>query len=175
MPENDVEMDDTLDLDSGESLTMEVQGFVPIFGSIQGADRYWSEQLNGQLWEIQSQDMKTKALITATRSINQLRFAGDKSDETQPLEFPRNGDETLPACLQQATYEEALALLKGIDPDTEAANIWVAQRDFGKVRTYYDFGTAPIHVVNGIASFKAWNLLKPLFADCTGVRLRRRS
>ena len=170
----DVPSSDTLDF-SGESLTMEVRGFVPIFGSVEGADRYWSEQLNGQLWEITSQDTKTKALITATRAINQLRFAGDKLVETQPLEFPRNGDDTLPEELQQATYEEAMALLKGIDPETEAGNIWVAQRDFGKVRTYYDFRTAPVHVVNGIASFKAWNLLKPLFADTCGVRLRRRS
>lgn len=156
-----------------ESLTMQVVGFVPIFGSVEGADRYWSEQLSGQLWEIQSLDTKTKALITATRAINRLRFAGSKSVETQPLEYPRNGEATLPDVLQQATYEEAMELLKGVDPSTEAGNIWVTRRAFGQVRTDYDFHTAPIHVVHGIASFKAWQLLSPLLSPATGVRLRR--
>jgi hypothetical protein len=121
MPEIDETLEDSLTL--GESLTMEVSGFVPIFGSVEGADRYWSEMLNGQLWEVQSLDTKTKALVTATRAIDRLRFAGSKSDESQPLEYPRNGDATLPECLLQATYEEAMALLKGIDPSTEAPAI----------------------------------------------------
>lgn len=166
-------LDDSLAL--SESLTMEVTGFVPIFGSVEGADRYWSEQLNGQLWEVTSADIKTKALVTATRAINRLRFAGSKSAESQPLEFPRNGQETLPEELQQATYEEALELLKGVDPSTEAGNIWVVSRAFGKVRTDYDFRTAPLHVVHGIASHKAWQLLSPLLSPASGVILRRRS
>lgn len=173
MPDFEETIEEAFDLD--DTLTMEVVGFVPIFGSIEGADRYWSEQLNGQFWEVQSLDQKTRALITATRAINRLRFAGSKSVETQPLEYPRNGDATLPDELQQATYEEAVELLKGVDPTTEAGNIWVISRVFGKVRTDYDFRTAPIHVVHGIASFKAWQLLSPLLSPATGVRLRRRS
>ena len=173
MPEINDDLSDSLT--PSELLTAQVVGFVPIFGSIEGADRYFSERLDTQLWEIASEDTKKRALIQATRAINTLRFAGSKSDETQPLEWPRNGEETIPEVVQQATYEEAFALLKGADPDTEAGGLFVSSRVFGKVRTDYDFRTAPEHVVAGIASFRAWTLLKPCLSPARSVKLRRES
>lgn len=166
-------LNESLELD--ESLTMEVTNFQPMFGAVEGADRYFSEQLYGQLWETQSLDNKQKALMTATRNINNLRFAGRKNDDGQPLEFPRNGDTVVPEAIQRATYEEALALLKGIDPETEYGNLSVSSRVFGKVRTDYAARHAPEHVVAGIASRNAWILLQPFLDPARGVRLRRRS
>lgn len=163
------------DLEIEELLTMEVTGFTPMFGSPEGADRYFSEMLDGQLWEVTNADLRRKALITATRGINNLRFAGSKSLDSQPLEWPRNGEATIPENVQQATYEEALALLKGVDPETEAGNIFVTSRVFGKVGTDYDYTTAPEHVLAGIASRKAWLLLKPSLSPAKGIKLRRGS
>lgn len=158
-----------------EQLTMEVTGAFVSFTSVEWADRYFSEQLDGQLWEVTTLDKKMKALTTATRAINNLRFAGSQTDATQPLEYPRNGDSTLPECLMQATAEEAIALLRGVDPNTEFGNIGVISRVFGKVRTDYSGRIAPPHVIAGIASFKAWRYLQPLLDPARGLRICRRS
>lgn len=156
-----------------DTLTMEVTSAFVSFASVEWADRYFSERLDGQLWEVTSLDRKQKALTTATRAINNLRFAGSKTDDAQPLEYPRNGDTTLPECLMQATAEEAFALLKGVDPDTEYGSLRVVSRVFGKVRTDYSGRTALPHVVAGIASFKAWRFLQPLLDPALGIRLCR--
>lgn len=168
--------DDYLNLQ--DQMLFQVTNFSPIFGSVAGADRYFATVLHGQLWECTPFDQKMKALVTATNAINLLRFAGEKSYPHQILEWPRN-HKPIPLELLQATYEEALALLKGIDPVTEASNLYVKSRVFGRlqrVQTDYDFSLhAPEHVVAGIASFRAWQLLKPLLSPAKGVRLRRRS
>jgi hypothetical protein len=172
------ELGDYLDL-TNERLWMEVINFPAIFGDVAGADRYFSSVLHGELWECTDYERKMKALVTATQAINELRFAGIKNCSHQPLEWPRNYHPNTPLGVLQATYEEALALLKGIDPATEASNLYVKSRVFGRlqrVQTDYDFSLhAPEHVVAGIASYRAWQLLKPFLSPAKGVRLRRRS
>jgi hypothetical protein len=172
MPEFTENPSDALGI--SESLTMQVSNYKPMFGSVEGADRYFSEQIYGQLWEVQSLTKKQQALMTATRNLNSLRFAGRKTDEGQPLEFPRNGGTEVPEAIQRATYEEALALLKGIEPDTEYAGAFVTSRVFGRqLRTDYDTRSIPEYVVAGIASHRAWILVKPLLDPARDVRLRR--
>jgi hypothetical protein len=174
MPSYDVSMSEALVLQ--ETLTFEVIGVVPYYGSLAGASRYFSEQIYGQLWEVTPPDNQEKALITATRAIDNLRFAGRKTDLVQPLEYPRNGDTEVPQNIQRACYEEALARLNGIDPDTEYGNLNVTSRVFGlRVRTDYDVRTAPAHIVAGIGSKRAWDLLIPYLDPARGVTLRRRS
>jgi hypothetical protein len=172
------ELGDYLDL-TNERLWMEVINFPAIFGDIAGADRYFSSVLHGEMWEHTCYEKKMKALVTATQAINELRFAGQKTNPRQPLEWPRNCHVLTPLGVLQATYEEALSLLKGIDPATEASNLYVKSRVFGRlqrVQTDYDFSLhAPEHVVAGIASYRAWQLLKPFLSPAKGVRLRRRS
>lgn len=157
-----------------DDFVVECTNYMPMYGSVEGANRYFSEQLYGQLWSIQTLETMQKALMTATRAIDTLRFAGRKTHSGQPLEYPRNGDTEVPEALRRATYEEALALLKGIDPVTEAGSLFVVSRDFGrKVRTDYDVAHSAEHLVAGIASFRAWNLLKPFLNPAREVTLRR--
>jgi hypothetical protein len=169
--------DEILDeaLEPDDSLTMEVMGIIPMYGTIEGADRYFSEQLYGEFWETQTAEKKQKALITATRAIDLLNFAGSKTDDSQVLEFPRNGDTEVAEAIQRASYEEALARLRGIDPVTEAGNLHVSARVFGKLRTDYDNRSAPQHITHGIASYAAWKLVLPYLAQARGVKLRRGS
>lgn len=173
MPEITRTITDEIDLD--DSLTMEVSNYQPMYGSVALADRYFSEQLYGQPWEVQTLTNKQKALMTATRAIDNLRFAGRKTEESQVLEFPRNDDTTVPTEVQRATFEEALALLNGVQSNTEYDGLFVSSRGFGKVRTDYDFRSAPEHVVAGIASRAAWLLLQPFLAPARSINLRRRS
>lgn len=171
MPEINDSLDEAVSL--SDSTTYEVTDYKPIYGSLAGADRYFSEKVDGEWWSVQTADKKTRALITATRAIDSLRFHGSQTDDTQPLMFPRNGDTEVPAGIQQAAYEEAFALLKGARPDTEYAGSFVTSRVFGKVRTDYDARTTPDHVVSGIVSHRAWLFLLPFLVRGDGVRLRR--
>lgn len=173
MPEFIVEFED--ELDPTDTITMEVVGYMPIFGSVEGADRYFSECLYGHTWEILSLDTKQKALMTATRSIDNLRFTGSKTASDQPLQWPRNGDTEVPDAVRRATYEEALALANGADPNTEYDSIFVSSRVFGKVRTDYDRRTAPAWTLAGIVSQKTWILLRPFLNPTRTLRLRRES
>lgn len=156
-----------------EQLTYEVTDFKPIYGSLAGADRYFSEKVDGELWSVSTADKKMRCLTTATLAIDNLRFVGNPTEDDQPLQFPRNEATEVPGAVQWATYEEAFALLKGVRPDTEYANTFVSSRGFGKVRVDYDYRTSPEHVVNGIASMKAWLFLLPYLVKNTGLTLRR--
>lgn len=171
MPEFNEGMSDSLDLQ--ESLIMEVSNYMPMYGSVAGADRYFSEQIYGELWTVSTLSNKQKALMTATRAIDNLRFYGEKTSTTQPLEFPRQGASEPPDNIQRACYEEALARLSGIDSDTEYDNLRVESRVFGKVRTDYDTRHAPVHITSGIVSKRAWDYLVPYLDPATSVRLRR--
>lgn len=173
MPEFIVSFED--ELEPVDTITMEVTGLLTIFGSVEDADRYFSECLHGEPWEILSLDTKQKALKTATRSINNLRFTGSKTASDQPLQWPRNGDTEVPEAVRQATYEEALALANGADPNTEYDSIFVSSRVFGKVRTDYDRRTAPAWTLAGIVNQRAWILLRPFLNPSRTLRLRRES
>lgn len=62
---------------------------VPVFCTVEEATQYFAERFNGEKWEDLSEDEKKRAMITASRKINGLRFKGFKADIKQPLEFPR--------------------------------------------------------------------------------------
>lgn len=167
------EMDDSITLI--EQLFMEITNFTPMFATVPEADRYFSGLIYGQLWDVQTLDIKNKALISATRNINTLQFAGRVTTVGQPLEWPRNGTLIVPDDIKMATYEEAFALLKGVDPETELLGTFVSSRVFGKVRTDYDYRTSPHHIVAGLASMKAFNILMPYLAPNLGLRIHRGS
>lgn len=104
--------------------------------SVEDADEYFSTVLNSDSWINAIYSDKEKALITATRSIEKLKFQGIKAVVGQPLQFPRalyvgtnisfrptqynnylNGwmvQNDIPSEVKNAVCEEALSLLKGI-------------------------------------------------------------
>jgi len=94
------------------------------------ADTYFDERLNASAWTAATTDDKERALIMATRRLDQERFVGEKSATAQALEWPRqdaldkDGEEydtaTIPAPVKQATYELALRLLNDSTNDTLA-------------------------------------------------------
>lgn len=158
-----------------ECLIFEIISEFPTFGTVIDANRYFGVLLYGELWDRTTPIRKYKALVTATGVINQLRFSGRKTDDTQTLEFPRYGDTSVPLAIQQACYEEALSLLKGIDPTTEYDNLFVRSRGFGSLRTDYEPQNPPEHKKAGITSLKAWQLLLPYLKPALDLKLRRES
>jgi hypothetical protein len=158
-----------------EATIFEVISEHPTYGTVQEADRYFGVLLHGELWERTTSLRKYKALVSATKQIDTLRFAGRRTDDGQPLEFPRFGETEVPLAIRQAAYEESLSLLKGIDPTTEYDNLFVRSRGFGSLRTDYEPQNPPEHKKAGITSLKAWQLMLPYLKPALDLKLRRES
>lgn len=159
-----------------EDLIVEIISEHPIYGSAQEADRYFGVLLHGELWERSSNIRKYKALVSATKQIDTLRFAGRKTIESQILQYPRFGDTSIPLAIRQATYEEALSLLKGVSLETEYDNLFIKSRGFGTLITdYWNEQSPPEHKKAGVTSLRAWQLLLPYLKPALDLKLRRES
>lgn len=146
------------------------------YGTLERADNYFAMMLEGQLWCCTDRTRKLQALVSATRRIDRLNFVGVQAVPGQPLQFPRGTDTVVPVDIEEATFQLALALLSGVDPDTEADNINVTLQAYGLgLRSEYDRTITPPHTAAGIPSPTAWNLLKPYLDERLGMLLRRSS
>lgn len=98
------------------------------YATVSAADTYFDERLQVTGWTGESADPKERALIMATRRIDQEKFTGWKDTEGQALKWPRAGARdddgvefstaSIPEIVKQATYEMALHLLNK-DDDSE--------------------------------------------------------
>lgn len=96
------------------------------------------------------------------------------ADATQPLEFPRGQDTEVPQEIRWATYEIALALIEGFDPEDAAERMNIIRQSYSAVRTTYDSGSAIVeYLVYGIPTARVWQWLKPYLTDGRIIRLRR--
>lgn len=136
-----------------------------IYGDVPAADSYFTERLQTDAWDNANDTDKFKALAMATRAIDRLNYAGDKTDADQELQFPRGGDTDVPDAILIATYECALALLDGYDPNIEIENLAISSQGFAEVRDTYDRSFALEHIRSGIPSVVAWSYIKPYLRD----------
>lgn len=146
---------------------------LPIYGTVEKADNYFSMDLNGQRWMYTDRLRRVQALMKATKLIDRLNFIGDRTSDDQPLQFPRGTDTLVPVDIEQACYEVAQALLKGVDPDTERDNLSATVQAFGGLRSEFDRSFVPPYIAAGIPSAAAWNLLLPYLLDNSGIEFRR--
>ena len=137
------------------------------------ADTYFSGRLNTDAWDDATDAEKDKALIQATRIIDQLNFKGTKTDDSQELQFPRDDDTVVPDDIKSACSEIALALLDGVDPETEADNLFMVSQGYANVRSTYDRQGQAEHFVAGVPSVTAWRYLLPYLRDNRAVDLSR--
>lgn len=161
---HNVLLSNILDLEYGEAY----------YGSIAGGDLYFSKRLRTEDWETASPQDKIKSLFEATLIIDTLNFRGDKADEGQQLQFPRGIDTVVPEQIENASYEIAILLLGGLDPQLETQNQNLKQVKFGPISTEYsESRNTPPHVSAGIYSAKAWRFLYPFIRQNTEVNLTR--
>lgn len=145
------------------------------YATVSEAQLYFDERLHTEAWDDSDDTTRNKALSQATRIIDRLNFLGDKTDSAQTLQFPRDGDTTVPDDIKHATSELALALLDGVNPDLEFENLFMVSQGYSSVRSSYDRSIKPPHVLAGIPSIAAWTFLKPYLRDPTQVDFYRTS
>jgi hypothetical protein len=167
------------------------------YADIPTAQAYFDGRLNTQAWDMATPEDQGKSLIQATRAIDRLNFTGLRSYDNnqrlaginedgtlfgsiillpeggQPLEFPRNGDTTVPSDVIAACCECALALLDGVDTELEMQNANRTHQGFASVRETYDPRVVNMAFRHGIPSMIAWNLLLPYLQDPCDVTIRR--
>lgn len=114
-----------------------------------------------------------KAIAMATAAIDRLNYIGSKSSTTQENQFPRGGDTEIPADIEKATFEIALALLDDVDPEMEASNLGAISQGYANVRSTYDREVPAPHIVAGIPSVTAWRYLVPYLRDPYTVDISR--
>lgn len=186
-----------------ENVVMTNGKTLPYYGSLPDADNYFRYRLDNTKWINANDDRKLAALIMSTRAIDNLDYMGVKLPDSplafprtedvynvtkviqaiQLVEmgptFAPDDDEsaeaapTIPVEIVQACYENALALLKGVNPDTETDNLDSTSRAYGSLRTTYDRSSPGLHYIHGIASPTAWRMIQPFLRDTDTVILKR--
>lgn len=96
------------------------------------------------------------------------------ADAAQTLEFPRGRDTEVPDEIKWATYEIALALIEGFDPEDAADRMNVIRQAYSAVRTTYDNSSAMAeYLVYGIPTARVWQWLLPYLTDSRIIRISR--
>jgi hypothetical protein len=140
--------------------------------TVSEAETYLSDRLYIEPWEDALEANKLKALKMATRSIDSLRFRGDKTEDDQEKEFPR-GDNITPQAILDAVVELALALLDDRRPGEEMDDARIKNQGFGGSRTTYETENVPEYIKAGIPSYEAWKLISPYLKNISGIQLNR--
>lgn len=170
------------------------------YGSVGAADTYFGTRLHTTAWDAATSADKVKALTEATYIIDAFNFKGAKApvydimydadgerledqptdDEkiaaglTQPLEFPRGKDTTVPDPVLRAAYEIAYALLDGFDPDDAYEDASIVRQSYSSVATTYaDGDLSREYLLYGIPNGSIWRLLLPYISDTRILRSRR--
>lgn len=143
------------------------------YADLNYADDYFEFRFNSPLWIECPPATKTKLLITASRMLEHLNWAGDKTSSDQELEFPRGGDTEIPAPIKKGVCEIAYALLDGRDVEYEQ-----------EIATYIKTGASGISAdispsamdaarIHNIPSMLAWNYFRPFLRQGSEITLAR--
>jgi len=135
---------------------------------------YFNEhKLNTEAWDDAEGSARRKSLTEATAIMDRLSYYGSKTVDTQLLEFPRDGDTTVPSEIKAACCEIAYALLDGVDPEIEYENLSMSEQAFGSTKAKYNTERFPINFAHGVPSFRAWTYLSPYLASDPSIILDR--
>lgn len=144
-----------------------------MYGSPSDATDYFNYRMNSEAWFSSNLQEQNMALADASRRIDRLNFNGVKTNPTQAQSFPRGGDVTVPQDIIIATYELAIALLDGVNPDFEIENLQLSNIKFGPTTSIRDTSTVPFYIRAGIPSATAWSYLLPYLRDQSVIELSR--
>ena len=146
-----------------------------MYETVENANTYFLSRLHVYSWIASNDPDKIKALTEATARIDRLRFSGDKTDPDQDNEFPRDEEVDVPEDIKIACCEIAFALLDGVEPEKEFANLTHIKEEFAAEKITYSEVEIPEHTVAGIPSAYAWRFLRPYLDQSGLITLNRTS
>ena len=142
------------------------------------ANSYFETVPDSSTWTNKTDDQKNRALISATREIDNLVFYGDRCDEDQALKFPRTNYQvdrvelscsTIPLNIKYAQYELARALANDTDAitGTTGKDGNFEEVTLGDLRVKYNTDSQGTGSINNILDVYPW-LQSFLGAYCSG-------
>lgn len=137
------------------------------------AQSYFDTRLHSDVWNDATEINQTKALISATRIIDNLRFKGHKTVVTQEFQFPRYPATIIPNNIIIAICEIAIVLLDDIDMEHEIDALQASGFKYATIQTNYPTNIYPTHIMAGVPSAIAWRYLQPYLASPLEITLSR--
>lgn len=159
---------------------------------------FFDARLHAEAWENANSSDRLKSLRQASSILDNLNYRGEKSPAfqmrkaielsggpivesviqaaglTQEHEFPRQTDATIPPRVKDAACLIAYALLiEGVDPATTFSALDIESDTHGSVRTAYSKAERPPHVLAGVPSAEAWQLIYPFLRDTRTLQMFR--
>jgi hypothetical protein len=125
--------------------TVTVDGVVfDAYRSLADTDAYLTAHVQAAAWLALSDDARGRAVVTATRQLDRLRWAGERTADDQAHAWPRTGlsdvaDDETPTEVLDA--ESELALLLGLGQDVTAGSLAASRKKrvkAGSVEVEYD-------------------------------------
>ena len=131
------------------------------------ANSYFETVPDSSTWTNKTDDQKNRALIAATREIDNLVFYGDRCDNGQALKFPRNNYKiddvelactTIPNNIKYAQYELARALANdtGAITGTTGKDGNFSEVRLGDLQVKYNTESQGTGSVNNIMDVYPW-------------------
>ena len=134
------------------------------------ADEYLSVGLDSLYdpWFDTTEEVKVKALESATRMMMRLPWAGLPATATQRLWHPVAGETAIPERLKEACALIAVELLRGKEVEKEYLSVALSSERFARISATRDTNLSPPHLLAGIPSFEAWRLIRPYLMNELG-------
>jgi len=141
--------------------------------TIAEADAIFERVIDTDPYDDASTSEKNKAIKQATDVIDRLNFVGEKADDDQVLQFPRDADTTIPDDIKIACSLIMLALLDGVDMEIEFDNLNMVSQGISSIRATYRTNRTSEHIAAGVPSVTAWRYLKPYLRDQKSILVHR--
>jgi hypothetical protein len=108
--------------------------------TVEEADAFFVDRLDSPKWTTATAEEKEVALKLSTRAVDAQQFWGEPTSESQALQWPRDGESTIPNAVIYATCLQAEAYLQR--PDILSRRIkaradGVEALDLGELRESY--------------------------------------
>jgi hypothetical protein len=122
------------------------------YANVDDADLYFEDRLFSDAWISSDDEVKTQALITATRFLDTLcTWSLDKADENQPLEFPRGDDTEVPEKVIISLYEITLEMIiQGLSVITDEAESIKGLKAGPVQLSFFEAISDPYTIINNI-------------------------
>jgi len=132
-----------------------------MYVTLDEADLYLEAVMYTDPWDLSTDILRTKAIKASQKIIEALNTTGTLVDGA-PVQD-----------IKDATVEIALKLLDGYDPELEMHNATIKEMEFDRLRQTNKSGETPLHIIAGVPSIIAFNILRRYMPDITTVRLSR--
>lgn len=141
------------------------------------AEDYLEFRMDTRLWDAANENTRLSAMQMASDDIDNLPLRGQQRSATQIRRFPRDyaPDDQIPENVQKACVELALAYIKGVDSHEEYSLLTRREMVYATIREQRETKFMEPHIVAGIPSLRAFNLMVPFMRDEHDARLVRKS